>query len=562
MTRTLVLIPSSRLVDSEMQLHVGLVPPVLVQIGGATVAEQILKDYAKWQGGAIDFACIVNEGAEQVREAFDHGPLRAFRLLKVDEAKTLADAIQAGLEQVDLDSYDSVIIHFGDTLVEPPAHPLGDVILYAELMESFRWTTFTRNHGRICATRDKNQAEYLALNHVFIGWFHISDPKEFLRELQVNQSSDRFYASLLKYLEPRRYTLEEARRWLDCGHSDNYHQATKTLINTRFFNQLQVHETKPLITKTSSNTARLHDEIRWYQALPRELLCFTPPIYDFSVSIEKISVTLEYYGYPTVGELYITGSRDLTVWSHLFSRLFSVLAEMRSYRLDASPEMRNKALHAMYCAKTRDRLLQLKSNNSFEPFFTGPIVINHVEYPGLNEILDSLEEGTRDLVDSSNSPFTIIHGDLCLSNMLYDPKTRAIKLVDPRGRFGDFTLYGDSRYDLAKLLHSFEGGYDFIISNRFHCLVDGSAIHYKIMKSPTQKQVSMMFEKHLTTQYRAEIPAARAIESLLFLSMIPLHSDRIDRQFVMLATGVERYCQQNSHLFGNLRKMRPQERRL
>ena len=69
--------------------------------------------------------------------------------------------------------------------------------------------------------------------------------------------------------------------------------------------------------------------------------------------------------------------------------------------------------------------------------------------------------------------FSIIHGDLCFANIMVDENYSFIKVIDPRGKFGNFDVYGDFRYELAKLFHSVDGKYDFIIKDLFK-------INYKI----------------------------------------------------------------------------------
>ena len=66
----------------------------------------------------------------------------------------------------------------------------------------------------------------------------------------------------------------------------------------------------------------------------------------------------------------------------------------------------------------------------------------------------------------------VVHGDLCLSNILYDLRSRVCKLIDPRGSFGAAGIYGDPRYDVAKLYHSIYGLYDFITNDLFHVEIE------------------------------------------------------------------------------------------
>ena len=48
---------------------------------------------------------------------------------------------------------------------------------------------------------------------------------------------------------------------------------------------------------------------------------------------------------------------------------------------------------------------------------------------------------------------------------MVDDNFSFIKVIDPRGKFGTYDIYGDFRYELAKLFHSVDGKYDFIIKD-------------------------------------------------------------------------------------------------
>ena len=131
--------------------------------------------------------------------------------------------------------------------------------------------------------------------------------------------------------------------------------------------------------------------------------------------------------------------------------------------------------------------------------------------------------------------FTIIHGDLCFTNILVEDNYNFMRIIDPRGKFGTFDIYGDSRYELAKILHSLEGHYDYIIEDMFDVEVQDTHISYHLQlgEQTALQAFQQVFEKQLT-----DIQAIRLIEATLFLSMIPLHNDYLSRQYAMLATGI------------------------
>ena len=77
--------------------------------------------------------------------------------------------------------------------------------------------------------------------------------------------------------------------------------------------------------------------------------------------------------------------------------------------------------------------------------------------------------------------FSFIHGDCTFSNLMIRDDGRPV-LIDPRGYFGFTELYGDERYDWAKLYYSIVGNYDkfnlkkFDLTIRDHSTVDGETV--------------------------------------------------------------------------------------
>ena len=68
--------------------------------------------------------------------------------------------------------------------------------------------------------------------------------------------------------------------------------------------------------------------------------------------------------------------------------------------------------------------------------------------------------------------FSFIHGDCTFSNMMVRDKGDPV-LIDPRGYFGYTELYGDVRYDWAKLYYSVVGNYDRFNLKKFHLEIGG-----------------------------------------------------------------------------------------
>ena len=191
----------------------------------------------------------------------------------------------------------------------------------------------------------------------------------------------------------------------------------------------------------------------------------------------------------------------------------------------------------MYVDKTLRRLATLRHDENFKDFFERKIVVNGKIFHSLNEILALLPVAVeRLLFENAEKYFSVIHGDLCLPNILVAAEHNFLRVVDPRGQFGDFDIYGDWRYDLAKLLHSVEGNYDLIIADKFTANARDFAIDYEMPQDFSE--VREIFFEVFKSQLN-NLLALRLIEATLFLSMVPLHANSLSRQRIMLATGVE-----------------------
>ena len=181
----------------------------------------------------------------------------------------------------------------------------------------------------------------------------------------------------------------------------------------------------------------------------------------------------------------------------------------------------------MYTEKTLSRLSYLNLDEKY--------TINGENVGSIRDIIIELDKYIDKDCYKYNS---IMHGDLCFSNILYDSRSNHIKLIDPRGvdNKHNISIYGDWRYDVAKLAHSVVGKYDFIIANRFK---------YK-ENSPTDIEFDIEYDnlckiEELDNYFDKifDFKMYYPIMINLFLSMIPLHSDNVMRQKAMLANALK-----------------------
>lgn len=101
-----------------------------------------------------------------------------------------------------------------------------------------------------------------------------------------------------------------------------------------------------------------------------------------------------------------------------------------------------------------------------------------------------LEKRVKEL---SCDEFCFIHGDCTFSNLMLRGDGSPV-LIDPRGYFGYSELYGDSRYDWAKLYYSIVGNYDWFNLKEFQLKIEGKEISLAIRSNQWEDMERDFFE--------------------------------------------------------------------
>ena len=540
----ILLIPSAVLVSRDMRKKFGDLPTALFPLGDKTMVEHIYDKY-KSQVDKIYIVVYKNKVLIEDYVAIKKLPIE---IIVLDQLKDLGYTIFYGMNyilshNVDMDY---VYINFADSLLDdmlPITH--DDVIYFSQNATFDEWTYFNEDNGRIRAILDKNQLEnnldkVKEYKNIFVGVFALKYVQKFLSIMKrnIDQSDewmDSFYRTLLEYSVEYSFSMLETSSWFDVGHSDNYLKA-KTNVEARAFNTIEIDEKRGILKKCSDNKVKLVDEIRWYLRLPNKLQYLLPRIYDYSLDLNSPYVSMEYYGYHTLHESLMYGNLPLVKWQDIFKKLLFAIQDMEKYKVEGTKDDFIGALNDIYLQKTFIRLDKMRNHPGFKTFFSNPIFINGIEYLSLNQYLAMLPNLIRNIVmDTFSGRFNIIHGDLCFANVLIEDTYNFVRFIDPRGKFGEYDIYGDGRYELAKLMHTLEGKYDFIIEDMFSIEVENNHIEYHLMKNVDNILNVFM---GVFKEKMKDIQAIRLIEATLFLSMIPLHNDYETRQYAMLSTGI------------------------
>lgn len=292
-------------------------------------------------------------------------------------------------------------------------------------------------------------------------------------------------------------------------------------MKTRHFNKMAFDPLLGTLTKSSTDEKIFH-EINFIKSVPREISVLFPRIIEDGTDFYK----MEFYAYQNLTHYLITDKEF--DWDTLFLRINEVLFKFSTYRMDLSEKFHID----FYTEKLISRVNEFLA--AFPEFDKDALMINGRSAKGFRKLLPSISDRFRKMYDPRCH--AMMHGDFIFGNILYDPKYQVLKFVDPRGSFGDHVgIYGDVRYDYAKLYQSVIGGYDYIISDMFRISLINDQIDYEVLEAP--EHVKKLCRQLIRSSGYSE-EEIKFITATLFLSMVPLHSEDPMRQRLLFAHGL------------------------
>lgn len=436
-----------------------------------------------------------------------------------------------------------IIINFADTIVFEDIQDIeGDCFFCSHAEVSDKWTYFDEDKGTIIEIYDKTQKKVMGEKSLFVGVFKITNAEVFRECLEiafseVNLTMNTFYYALMLYSQKYPMKVISTSKWFDIGHIDRYYD-TQLEVKSREFNHITIDRDRGILKKTSDDKEKFIGEVLWYLKLPADIEYVRPRIFSFSTDYNEPYVSMEYYSYHTLHELFLYGDLTSSQWKDIFKRIRFVYNDFNRYKVKNGPML--DSLEDMYLRKTINRLDKLRNNKYFSEFFKNYIYVNGIQYNSLDYICEELKEQIPQMLFDVDS-FSIIHGDLCFANIMVDGNMSFVKLIDPRGKFGTFDIYGDTRYELAKLFHSVDGKYDFLIKDLFdiNFNTQSCSIDYSIKNRIRDYDLYSLFINVFREEIGEDLNKIELIEALLFLSMIPLHGESLQHQMAMLGTGIE-----------------------
>ena len=320
---------------------------------------------------------------------------------------------------------------------------------------------------------------------------------------------------------------------VDLGEANNFLQYITSGFDARFFNALESDDFT--VTKSSTNKKKIQSEYEYYYLLPETMKMWFVMPFDYKEGAETASYTMERVHTTDIAIRFVHGAVGVEEFEDILKRLFYFVKSRKTK--EVTKEQYEKEADKLYVGKVLERMEMLKENAYYQVFDNN--IKNGTKYQSIDEIVAKYKELYEKvkLRDQSKKFFAVGHGDLCFSNILYHKETSLIKLIDPKGAVTEEELYVHPYYDLAKLSHSICGRYDFFNNGLYEIkLVRDMKLELEL--DFDNSEYVKIFKRFLA-ENGFDYVTVRLYEASLFLSMLPLHMDNVQKTFGFLLNGMK-----------------------
>ncbi|WP_421855638.1 hypothetical protein [Oricola sp.] len=528
----MILITSAAFISDDLTAELGRTPPSFLPIGNRRLFEHQLRLFED-----CTEKTFISLPETYLPEKTDTRKLKeaGAATVPVPEGLSLGASVSHVLDQTKPHwTEDGLKILHGDTLLSGISTDRKDIVSVATNDGYYERAVVQKKNGHchngLPATQFAEEGDL-----VLSGYFSFSDTAHFRHCLSTTDYD--FVQALRRYGQDRKIEYAESGTWLDFGHLNSFFRSRAKITTQRSFNSLSIANQK--VTKSSADQKKINSEYLWFTDIPGEIKLHTPRVLDpfCKEDEQRFGYSSEYLHLLPLNDLFVYANHSQYTWRKIFDACGTFLSKCREHMAkDRSAVDIAGEVHA----KTRLRLSEFARTTGFR--LDQELTINGRRSPSLNEIA---KRSLAPVQGRQASTPCVVHGDFCMSNILYDFRSQSIKVLDPRGLNlkGDTTVYGDQNYDYAKLYHSVIGLYDFIIADRYTLEVQsgGLCLDFDIEVNQDTHQIQEQFSRSLFAGFDIDEAEVLSITIHLFLSMLPLHSDSFKRQCAFIANAIRLY---------------------
>jgi len=520
----MILITSAAYLGAEFQSELGKIPPSFLPVGNRR-----LYSFQRDCLNANDKVVLtVPEQFEVPQHDLRQIESMDIEILPIPEGMSLGESIVCALNLSGYSDGPLTILH-GDTLVYDIPEDKSDIIAVSEVEDNYEWATF--DGERVSAFHPYDD-QLQPCDQVVNGYFRFSCARTLIQSF-VRARGD-FIEGINLYANLHPLSAHVTDGWYDFGHLHTYFRSKTHVSTARSFNSLRIED--GVVTKLSDMPNKMAAESNWFSSLPDTLKKFAPNFLGEIQDEQGVNgYRIEYQCISSLNELYVFGELPVFVWDKILKACSQFIEACKSV---PAPASETTTFKQFVVEKTEQRLSKLAETTSLD--LNKPWTFNGQAIPSIQAIHQATQPHIPD-----NNEQSITHGDFCFSNVLYDFRAQSIKVIDPRGmgNDGSLSIYGYANYDIAKLAHSIIGKYDFIIAGYFDLEIDTetNTVNFEVYQNDIDRPVRDRFEALCAQKFGLTPIEICAMQIQLFLSMLPLHADKPQRQMALLANAMKLY---------------------
>lgn len=473
-----------------------------------------------------------------------------------NELLGLAHAIKLAVDKIPKNKYSGLLVMLGDIIVTDEnifstIKSNISFVAYKEVSDYSRWCLLNLDkNNNILNFIDKPDTEPDEKNAV-IGVYYFNNINDFIFALDdvilnnIRIKNEFQLSSVMElYINKYNNVLKGVNcdLWFDFGEIETYNESKKYFNIARNFNSIKYQNDS--IIKHSKNYNKLQREILWFLSLPLELQKYIPKLLSYSLIDNDVFYELEYINGTSLQELFIYNYLSYEDWTKILKLIDTAITDFKKASKTHKSNL-YKFLNTNY--NNRLDMIRKSGNGVIIELIDDcrdKIVINDKTYLSFNSLKSYISDKLNKLSLDDEKYSQIIHGDMVFSNIIYNIGNNQIKLIDPRGNFNEDIVYGDIRYDLAKICQCIIGKYDYIVNDlvKLSYVISSdnkpNVINYSIYNFNEHCDIAILFDK-LIEKHNCKLSDVLFITALQFLTMIPLHSESMTHQIMMFSKFIE-----------------------
>lgn len=363
--------------------------------------------------------------------------------------------------------------------------PLNDTVYYKDVPENLsdQYTMLKLDQSKITDLSFKKNQTSVWVG--FTGVMYIKDYQNFFKRLTHSE---------IVFAIENNTDAKVLNSWIDLGNLEIYKQENFKHQNYDF-------------TKTDELTVFSNNKVlKWYKecSIPRKK--YLKYKSNTSVYPNNVTYTNNWLAYDFSQGKVVYKNYSLSIFKEMLNWL-----DIEVWKISKQNIYENCI--DFYKNKTYDRINKFLQNNKKLP------VINYVNETKVKQYEYYLNEINWEELASESLP-SLIHGDLHFDNVIYD--TEKFKIIDWRHDFGGSNLYGDTYYDLAKLLGGLIIDYSQIKNNNFSIKIENDKAHLNIPKIKNNGDYIYMLKDFVISKGWS-YKKTQQLVPIIYWNMAPLH---------------------------------------